>query len=143
MERVPTFVFMMGLLFFLGFTQLYAEPMIDRAQSDSVRYLIASLGGEIGIKSIGLSGVMIQLLLRYMQSKSAENFFYKQKPWVRLSIVSALTFSITPLGLMAIPGMAISSALMHTATLNAFMVFIDQILKHLPGKKDEPNEPRK
>lgn len=133
----------MGLLFFLGFTQLYAEPLVEAANADSIRLLLASLGGDLGVKAIGVSAFSVQILLRFMQSKSAESFFYKQKPWVRLSLVSALTFLITPMSLMAIPGMAIGSALMHTATLNAFMVFIDQVFKHLPGKKDAPTQTRK
>jgi len=140
MERVPTSVFVFGLLFFLGFTQLYAAPLADKVEQDSIQYLIKSLGGDLGIKAIGISGALIQILLRVLQSKSADNFFYRQKPWVRLGLVSALTFAITPLGLMAVPGIPLASALMHTATLNAFMVFLDQILKHAPGKKDEPRK---
>lgn len=136
MERIPTIVFVLSLCLFCSFTQVYAGQVSDAVNIDAIKYLIASLGGESGIRAIGLSGTAIQLLIRFLQSGLADGFFHKQKPWVRLSIISALTFAITPIGLMSATGIPLAAALMHATTLNAAMVFLDQIIKHLPGKKD-------
>lgn len=137
MERIPTLGFYMLLLVFCGFSQVYAAELVDHIHVDAITMLVNSLGGELGVRAIGASGTIVQILIRVLQSKGSDRFFYRQKPWVRLALVSVLTFAVTPLSLMAIPGIPLSAALMHSATLNAFMVFLDQILKHSPGKKDE------
>lgn len=138
MERIPTFVLALAWLFFVGFDIAIAQPIADSFSSDSVGLLLGSIGGDQGIKILGTSATGIQLLIRLLQSGLADNFFAKQKPWVRLALISTLTFAVTPLGLMAGAGLPLAAALMHTATLNAFMVFLDQMIKHAPkGKNDE------
>lgn len=137
MERIPTFVFFFSFMFFLGFSEVFAAPVIEKIDVDSIRLLMKSLGGDHGIKALGSSATLIQILIRILQSRGADQFFQRQKPWVRLGIISLLTFAITPVGLVTISGLPLAAALLHTATLNAFMVFLDQILKHAPGKKDD------
>lgn len=136
MERVPTFIFILGLAFFLSVGDLFASP-IDLMDVRAIKLITKSLGGDIGVKALGASGFLIQILVRVLQSKGADRFFQKQKPWVRLSLVSALTFAITPLGLMSLGGLSLAGALFHTATLNAFMVFLDQVIKKAPGNQHD------
>lgn len=128
MDRVPTFVFVFIFLFCVSVGRLFANPVADTMPIDSVRLLFKSLGGELGIKAIGSSGALIQLLVRFLKSKAADNLFQKQKPWKRLAIVSALTFAITPVTLVTLGGLPLAAALLHATSLNAFLVFLDQLL---------------
>lgn len=142
MERIPTPVLFLTFMFFFSFGEAIAEPIYQGVDIDSVRFLIKSLGGAVGVKALGASGTLVQILIRVLQSPLADGFFEKRKPWVRLAIISVLTFAITPLGLMVAGGIPLAAALVHTTTLNAFMVFLDQLLKHAPKKKDKKDEPR-
>lgn len=137
MERIPTFVFFLGLLFFCSFGDLFAAPAIENIETDSIRLLLKSAGGYLGVKALGASGSLIQILIRVLRSPGSDKFFQKQKPWVRLALISGLTFAITPIGLMTISGIPLAAAILHSATLNAFMVFLDQVMKKAPRKKDE------
>ncbi len=135
MDRVPTFVLVCALLFFLSFTRLFASPVAESVPTDSIKLMLKSLGGDLGIKAIGASGALIQLLVRFLKSKQADQFFQRQEPWVRLAIVSGLTFAITPVSLMTLGGLPLAGALLHATSLNAFLVFLDQILQKSGGKK--------
>lgn len=135
MERVPIIVLIGLFLAFCNYGELIASPVTDGLDVDSIRYLLKSMGGALGVKALGISGTLIQILIRVLQSKVSDRFFQKQKPWVRLGLISALTFLITPIGLMTIGGVPFAAAILHSATLNAFMVFLDQVLKHAPEKK--------
>lgn len=143
MERVPIVALVGIFLFFCSFGELVASPLGDGIDMDAIRYLVKSMGGGLGVKALGASGALIQILIRVLQSRVSDRFFQKQKPWVRLGLISALTFAITPLGLMGFGGISLAAALLHATTLNAFMVFLDQILKHAPEKKGVLDAPGK
>jgi hypothetical protein len=94
---------------------------------------MASFNGTKGATVFGIAGFAIQLSIHILDRPVAKRFFSHQTRLDRLLIVSALTFAVTPLGLVSAAGISLSAALIHTSTLTAFMVFLNQI--HLSLKR--------
>jgi hypothetical protein len=125
-----------GFLFGVGFAaialaQTVAVELADGTKvevtPDFLNFLIASLNGLPGAGVLGGAAIVVQLLLRAMSQPFAGAFFAKRSGLEKIAIVAALTFAVTPLGLMAGAGLSAGAAFTHSATLTAFMVFLNQI----------------
>lgn len=91
-----------------------------------LEFLLASMNGLQGAGVLGGSLIVVQILIRALDQPFANRFFSKRSGWQKLAIVAGLTFLVTPLGLVA-TGLPIGAALLHTSTLTAFQVLINQI----------------
>lgn len=92
---------------------------------DFLQYLMDSFNGLEGASVFASSAVAIQVLLRVLDNPVVAEFF-KRKKISRLTLIAALTFMITPIGLMNGAGLTLGAALVHSSTLMAFIAFLNQ-----------------
>lgn len=105
---------------------------------DFLEYLLKSLGGIHGASALGAAGIVVQILIKALDQPFANRFFSGMNGFGKIALVSALTFTAAPLGLMAGAGLTFSAAMVHSSTLAAFMVFINQLYKQ--AKETVKNE---
>lgn len=103
---------------------------------DFLDYLVASFNGIKGASVFGGAAIMIQLILKALDQPFAKHFFSNRSGLNKLLIVSALTLAITPLGLITGACLTIPAALVHSSTLTAFMVFLNQLYQQAQKQKE-------
>lgn len=92
---------------------------------DFLQYLIDSFNGLEGASVIASAGLLIQALLRTLDNPVVKHFLATRKI-PRVTLIAALTFLITPIGLINGAGLTIGAAMIHSSTLLAFIVFLNQ-----------------
>lgn len=95
--------------------------------ADFLTFLIASMNGLPGAGVMGGAAILVQVLLKALDQPFANQFFSKRSGLEKILIVAGLTFAVTPIGLVTGAGLPIGAALLHSSTLTAFMVFLNQI----------------
>lgn len=122
----------------LAFAQALPPVVLDPSLDPNVAYIkliIDSIGGMKGLGAWGISAVIIQLIIVGLNLPIVGGLFGSAYGWVKLLIVSGLSMVVTPIALMATtPAMDFGAALLHSATLAAVMVFINQIIQHFLPK---------
>lgn len=119
-----------GLFYMTAFAQVIPTipvppPVLVPADPNQefLSLLIQSIGGLKGMGTLGIVGVAIQLLL-----KLANTSWIKLDGGVKLAIVSGLGLVGGVVALMSPPNLlTLGAALVHSATLTAFMVFFNQV----------------
>ena len=117
------FLFVVLLLPVVVLAQTVADP-----NQEFMEYLIKSLGGTKGMTTLGIIALVVQLLMKFLET----SWFNKLVPlkvlsW-KLPAVSLLTIISGVLALVIRDGMSWSAALLHSTTLSAGMVFAHQWL---------------
>lgn len=100
-------------------------------------FLVASFNGAKGASVFGAAAIMIQLILKALDQPFSKHWFGNKSGLNKLLIISALTFAVTPLGLVSGAGLSIGAALLHSSTLASFMVFLNQLYKQASEAKAE------
>ena len=90
-----------------------------------LQYLADSFNGLEGASVFASSAIAIQVLLRVLDNPLVAEFF-KRKKISRLTLIAALTFMITPIGLVQGAGLTLGAAFVHSSTLMAFIAFLNQ-----------------
>ena len=90
-----------------------------------LQYLADSFNGLEGASVFASSAIAIQVLLRVLDNPLVAEFF-KRKKISRLTLIAALTFMITPIGLVQGAGLTLGAAIVHSSTLMAFIAFLNQ-----------------
>lgn len=121
---------------FVGFVA-YAQGTVPDlpVTPDFLDYLVKSMNGIKGAGTIGAAAIMIQLIIKALDQPFAKHFFSNRSGLNKILIVSALTLAVTPLGLVTGAGLTIPAALVHSSTLTAFMVFLNQIYQQAQKAK--------
>lgn len=115
-----------------GFAMAQAAAPIPVC-SDSMDFfacLGASVGSFNGASTLLIVALVVQLLIKLMNSSLLDNIFGQLDGWLKLTIVSGLTIVSSVVGLMYSSGMSFLSALTSGAVLTALMVFANQIYQH-------------
>ena len=111
------------------------EEIISQPNIDFLKLLVESLGGLKGASTLAIVAVVVQLLIKFLNLPIAGGIFGAAKGWLKLAIVTFLTIVSGVTGLM-IEGLSLGAALLHSTTLAAFMVFLNQIFQHFWAKKE-------
>lgn len=120
MKKYLPALFILSAFSYMVFAQ---DPVPVDPNQEFLALLIASIGGMKGMSTLGIVGVAIQLLI-----KLANTTWIKIDGAVKLLIVSALGLGGGVVALMLPPNsLTIGAALIHSATLTAFMVFFNQV----------------
>lgn len=109
-------------------------PAVDPTL-DFLKLLLDSLGGMKGASTLAIVGIVVQLLIKLVDLPLLGSLFSGSKGWVKLVIVSGLTFALAPITLVQTQGLTWGAALVHSATLTAFMVFANQVYQHFAPAK--------
>jgi len=104
--------------------------------SDSFAYLVQSLGGGQGAATLGAAGIGVQVLTKALERPLADTWFGDGLG--KIVLVGGLTFLAAPVSLVALGGLSIGAALTHAATLTAFQVFGNQVVKQIKNEKEKP-----
>lgn len=104
---------------------------------DFLEYLVASFNGIKGASVFGGAAIVVQLIIRALDQPFSKHFFGNTSGLNKLLIVSALTFAVTPIGLISGAGLSLGAALMHSSTLTTFMVFLNQLYQQAQKAKEE------
>jgi len=107
------------------------------ATPDFLDFLVASFNGIKGASVFGAAAIMVQLLIKAIDQPFAKRFFSNSSGLNKMLIVTGLTFAVTPLGLISGAGLGISAALVHSSTLTAFMVFLNQLYQQAQQAKSD------
>lgn len=99
------------------------EPSVGPADPSDLAKLLEAIGGAKGAGAMGIALVVTQVLL--MIAKALWN---PSGGW-QLTLVSGLSLASGVLFLMVIGKLDLGAALMHSTTLAAIQVFLNQILK--------------
>lgn len=91
---------------------------------DEVALLVKSLGGLKGGGALAIAYAIVQLLLLILKAK-----LVKLSPGLMLSLVYGLNTAFGVLSLVIVGGLSFSAALVHSQTLAAASVFINQVFK--------------
>lgn len=92
---------------------------------DFLQYLLDSFNGVEGASIIASAGVLIQALLRSLDHPIVKRFLATHRI-SRTTLIASLTFLITPISLMGGAGLSVGAAVVHSSTLLAFIVFLNQ-----------------
>jgi hypothetical protein len=126
----------LGILFFglfaahVAFAQEAVDPTVD-----FLKLLIESIGGMKGASALAIAALVVQLIVRFLDLPFVGGWFGEKSGWIKLLIVSGLTMVAAPIGLVA-TGMSWPAALIHSATLSAVMVFVNQVMKQFAARKE-------
>lgn len=90
-----------------------------------IQYLADSFNGVEGASILASAGLLIQALLRSLDNPIVQRFLAARKI-SRTTLIASLTFLITPIGLISGAGLSVGAALVHSSTLLAFIVFLNQ-----------------
>lgn len=126
---VAMFLFVISMV---TFGQVIEPPM---PPSDFFEILIQSLGGLKGASKLAIAGIVVKVLLAFANSELFGKAFSKIKGSMKLIIVLALSLVAGVIALMS-EGMELSAALMHSTTMSAFLVLVNQIYKQFFEKED-------
>lgn len=107
---------------------------------DFLIYLVQSFNGWKGAGIFGGAAIIVQVLIKVMDQPFANRYFSNKSGLTKLGIVAGLTFAITPLGLMSAAGLSVGAALVHSASLTAFTVLVNQIYSQYKTDKDKGKE---
>ena len=136
MKKLFVMLLFAAVVFPLGAMAQEVDPTADFLQ-----LLIASIGGFKGMSTLAIVGVVIQLLIKLISLPFMGSLFLKAPGYLKLLIISGLTLVGGPITLMVVDGLDFGAALIHSATLNAFMVFANQIYLNVIAKKPEVPAP--
>lgn len=125
---LSTFLFsVLMLTAFQVMAQATDLPVVPDAEFFS--YLIQSLGGLSGASTLAIVGIVVQVLIKLMSTPMLGKLFTTLSGAWKLTIVSVLSLAGGVVTLMTANGLTIGAALMHSATLTAFMVLFNQVYK--------------
>jgi len=114
---------------------LFAQDVVTDvvvSNEDFIKLLIESIGGVKGASTLAIVGIVVQLVMAFFNTKFGGNLV---KGSVKLLIVTGLTLVGGVIGLMVSGGLDIGAALIHSTTLSALMVFVNQLIKQF--KKED------
>ena len=124
------FLFVISMV---AFGQVMEPPM---PPSDFFEILIKSLGGIKGASKLAIAGIVVKVLLAFANSQLFGKAFSKVKGSMKLIIVLALSLVAGVIALMSEQGMDLSTAMMHSTTMSAFLVLVNQLYKQFFEKND-------
>lgn len=119
----------------LGLGVLFPLLALADDNQEFINFLVASIGGMKGMGTLAIIGLVVQILIKLMNLKIFDQFFSKLDGETKLLIVSGLTFVSGPILLMTRDNLSFGAAMIHSATLTAFMVYFNQIYQHFFAKK--------
>lgn len=120
------FLFIVGL-FFTPFFAIAQEASIPTDQF--LMYLLQSLGGIKGASVLAIVGIVIQIVIKFLNSEICNQVFKNFTGLGKLIAISAFTLVGGIVSLMVSTGMNFWAALFHATTLNAIMVLANQFLQ--------------
>lgn len=140
---------------FLCFISIITFPVLAMAQeiaapaaamdSDqaAINALMQSLGGQGGLTSLGVVAVIVQLLLKFMDTGIFSRLFSEKIQNLKLPMVSILTVLFGTVVLMKQSHLSLGAGMIHSSMLSAGMVFFHQWFKFLkPAAKPSAPAPQ-
>ena len=106
------------------------------SNEDLIKLLLESIGGIKGASSLAIAGIVIKLVLAFFSSEMGGKLFSGLKGSIKLLIVTGLSLAAGVIALMNTSDLTFGAALLHSTTLSAFMVFVNQIYKQFFVKED-------
>jgi hypothetical protein len=107
-------------------------PVVD-PNLDFLQLLLKSLGGLKGAGLLASVGVVVQVLLKFLDLPLAEKLFGKAfSDWdahIKLCVVTLLTLLGGVVTLMTQSGLSLVAALVHSSTLTMAMVFGNEVVQ--------------
>lgn len=107
----------------------FGQESVPMPPQDFLLLLIQSIGGLKGASALVIAGTITQLLIKALSLSFVDGWFTKIAGAGKLIIVYGLTLVSGVLALM-MTGVSLGAALVHSTTLSALMVFMNEIYKH-------------
>lgn len=118
-----------GLMFPL---MSYAQDL-QISTDEFLMYLLQSLGGFKGASSLVVAGLIVQIFIKFLNSDLSGKIFAGFKGFWKLAIVSFLSVVSGVISLM-LNGVSLGAALLHSSTLAAIMVLLNQFVQQYQKK---------
>jgi hypothetical protein len=114
----------------------FAQEMVASISNEQFLLdLLASVGGLKGASALVIAGVVVQLLLKLLKTPIGLSLLKGVKGAHLLTAVLVLTVAGGVIGLMTAGGLGIGAALLHSSTLAAFSVLLNQVYQQYIEKK--------
>lgn len=121
-------------LFFLAACFAFAQDMVPTDQF--LEFMVKSISDAKGASALMIAFISVQALIQFLKTPVCGMIFKNLKGKYKLLLVSGLSVIAGVLSLMAVGGLNLSAALMHSATLSAFSVYLNQFYKQVFEKND-------
>ena len=108
-------------------------PVLDNLQF--LELLIASIGGMKGASTLAIVGIVLKILLAFLNSEMGLKSFRNLKGASKLCIVLGMSYASGIITLMAVNGLGFWAAFVHSSSLSAFVVLSNQMYKKFLEKK--------
>jgi len=129
-------IFLIGTLILMpfGFTQeLLAPIMPDVSNVDFLEFFLKSIGGAQGASALAIVALVVQVLMKFVATPWA-NRLLVGKGETKLAIVLLLTY-IGGLTALIISGLTFGAAFLHSTSLSALLVLLNEIYSRFIAKK--------
>jgi hypothetical protein len=127
-----------------AYAQDTGVPDVDPITTeDFFHYLMSSFGGLKGATALVIAAFVVQAIIRLLKTPLMNSFFLRIGGQWKITIVTGLTVVAGVIGLVS-AGVPISAALVHSTTLSAFLVFMNQIYRQFTQRepvKLTPSDP--
>lgn len=114
----------------------WAQEVVPVTNEEFLKLLLESVGGYVGASTMAIVLISVKLIVAFLGTDFAGNWFKKLTGEGKLTIVLVLTFVGGVVGLMMPPtNMALGAALLHSTSLSMFTVALNQIYKYFIASK--------
>lgn len=120
MKNIKMFMMIMFMVPAIAFAQDAAIPT-----DQFLMYLLQSLGGLKGASALAIIGLVVQIIVKFLNSDLSNQVFKNFSGFGKLVSISALTI-VSGVITLIIQGMSPLAAIFHSTTLAAIMVLVNQ-----------------
>lgn len=135
-KSFPVSILLFGLLAFSYSSMLMAEALDIEETLNFIEQALELLGGIKGASAYVIAGIVVELLLKFLDTSLFNKLFSSLKGKYKLLVVTALSYISGVLSLVNVGGQSIVEALLHSTSLTALLVLINQVYKQFFQKDD-------
>lgn len=132
-----TMLVMLAIMAFATMPALAQDVVIPVvSDTDFLGHLLQSVGQFKGATTLVIVGLAVQILIKFLGTELFGRLFKKVTGATKLTIYLSLSLIGGVSGLMLTADLTFGAALVHSSTLAAFGLLLNQIYKQFVEKKD-------
>ena len=135
-RQFPLSIFLFTVMLFSYSSMLMAEALNVEETLGFIQVVIEQIGGIKGASAFVIAGVVTEILIKFLDTSLFGKLFSSFKGKYKLVTVMFLSYVSGVLSLVNVGGQSIIEALIHSTSLTALLVLINQIYKQFFVKND-------
>lgn len=117
------------VLFILSFFVFGQDvPEVLTPTDDFIKLFLASLGGIKGASVLAIVGIVLKLLFAFLNSELSGKigFMRQMNPGIKLFIILVISYASGLITLMTVNGLGFGAAFIHSTSMSALIVLLNQ-----------------